>query len=106
MIDDVYFVKPEGKRASHEGSNASNLLQPNHSNQKMIFYINKSSLLPNMLEAKSADIINHSDSSNLCFHLPSDKLHENIGGGVELLHRNSVWVPLAWTGNNNVNSDD
>ena len=38
VIDDVYFVKPERKRASHEGSNASNLLQPNHSNQKIILY--------------------------------------------------------------------
>ena len=36
MVDNVYFVKPERKRASQEGSNASDLVQPNHSKQNII----------------------------------------------------------------------
>ena len=36
MVDNVYFVKPERKRASQEGSNASDLVQPNHSKQNTI----------------------------------------------------------------------
>jgi hypothetical protein len=31
MIDDMYFVEPKWKGPGHEGCNASNLIQTNHS---------------------------------------------------------------------------
>ena len=48
-----------------------------------------------MLEPKATDIINHGDPGYLSLDLPGHELHEDIGRGIELLHRNSVRVPLT-----------
>ena len=50
-----------------------------------------------MLEPEATDIINHGDTCNLSLDLPGHQLHEDIGRGIELLHRHSFRVPLTWT---------
>ena len=64
-----------------------------------------------MLEPKAADIINDSDPGYLSLYLPGNKLHEDIGRGIELLHRNSVRVPLTlkhkyYRGKNDIDSSN
>ena len=52
-------------------------------------------MIPDMLEPKAADIINHGDPGYLSLDLPGNQLQQDKGRGIILLHRHSGRVPLA-----------
>ena len=74
------FPEPDRKCSVHEGNDALHLLQPETSQ---------------MTESEAADIVDDSHSRYLGLHFPGHHLKQAVGGGIEVIKKNFVRVPVA-----------
>ena len=51
---------------------------------------------PDVLERESLNINDNCKTCYLCLDLSCDHLQQHKHRGKEVLHRDGVWVPLAW----------
>ena len=76
------FPEPDRKCPVHEGDDALHLLQPETSQ---------------MTESEAADIIDDSQPRYLGLHLSGSHLKQTVGGGIEVIKKHFVRVPVALT---------
>ena len=74
--------KPDRESSVHEGDDALHLLQPETSQ---------------MTESEAADIVDDSHSRYLGLHFSGHHLKQTVGGGIEVIKKHFVRVPVALT---------